>query len=77
MFSVCPNPASKNVHIEWKEKKIGQLKITDLNRRKVYEAKIDKSAIDLEGRLFEEGVYYVRVYSQTETAVSRFRIIKD
>jgi hypothetical protein len=76
VFKVYPNPASHIVHLEWHEKQIGQLEITDVNGRKVYEARIDKPSLDLDVRLFEEGVYYVRVFSKTETAVSRFRVIK-
>jgi hypothetical protein len=75
-FKVYPNPASSIIHLEWLEKQIGHLEITDVNGRKVYEAKIDKPALDLDVRLFQEGLYYVRVYNKTETAVRRFRVIK-
>ncbi len=75
-FKVFPNPASNVVHLEWSEKQIGSIEITDVNGRKVYEAKIDKSTLDLDVSLYQEGMYYVRVYSKNETAVSRFRVIK-
>jgi hypothetical protein len=75
-LNLFPNPTNHVLHVDWNKKQIGQLDITDVNGRKVYEARIGKSNLDLDVRMFEEGVYYLRVYNKDETAVSRFRVIK-
>ncbi len=75
-FKVYPNPASDIVHLEWLEKHIGSIEVTDVNGRLIFEGTADNSVLDLDVHLFQEGIYYVRVYSKNETAVSRFRVIK-
>jgi hypothetical protein len=75
-FKVYPNPASDIVHLDWLEKQIGSIEVTDVNGRLIFEGTTNKSALDLDVHLFQEGIYYVRVYSKNETAVSRFRVIK-
>lgn len=75
-FKVYPNPASDIVHLEWLEKQIGSIEVTDVNGRLIFEGTADNSVLDLDVHLFQEGIYYVRVYSKNETAVSRFRVIK-
>ena len=75
-LKLFPNPTNHILHVEWNKKQIGQLDITDVNGRKVYETRIGKSSLDLDVRMFEEGIYYLRVYNKDETAMSRFRVIK-
>jgi hypothetical protein len=75
-FKLYPNPASNFVHVEWNEKLIGQLEIEDIKGRKVYESRINQSKTDLDVSLFEEGIYFVRVFSKNETAISRFIVVK-
>lgn len=75
-LNVFPNPTSDVLHVEWKQKQIGHLEITDVNGRKVFEMNVGKTAVDLNVNLFEEGVYYLRVYDKDETELSRFRVIK-
>ena len=70
-----PNPATNNLNIKWKNYSIKKAEILDLSGRKLIEKHIANNSTDVistDVSTLSQGIYYVKVQSDTNTKMLKF-----
>ncbi|MDR2970971.1 MAG: C25 family cysteine peptidase [Bacteroidales bacterium] len=74
-YSIFPNPTNGEVTIEGKE--LNRVEIYDLQGRKLAEHKVINEKLEINVNKYEDGIYFVRLYSDnSDVVVKRLVIIK-